>query len=278
MANTPSVIPNMPDEIKRAIDTNSLYIFVGAGVSRLYGYPSWDQMGKNLINIAVTKKALSRSEEAVLLNGNFTPMQFVTIAFNKLQKKLGKEEAEKLVISELSLDKQKDPANLRKVNTISKLLSKYNSVILTTNADLSLDTSKPYKDKAIVSDFKLWDRNEDYVKIFHLHGSINNFESMVFTSQQYASAYMADADFGKNLLQLFGRGDKTVLFIGYGVNEFELIRYFLKTTTTPERPSMFMLNGYLKKDTLKYEFDKEYYRTLGIEVLYYSLEKRAIKH
>ena len=165
--------------------------------------------------------------------------------------------------------------NLSKVNVISNLLSKYNSVILTTNADLSLDTSKPYKGKTIISDFTKRDRNEDYVKIFHLHGSIDNFDSMVFTSQQYASAYMADADFGKNLLQLFGRGDKTILFIGYGVNEFELIRYFLKTTNTPENPSMFMLNGYLKKDTLKYEFDKEYYRTLGIEVLYYSIEKNG---
>ena len=36
---------------------------------------------------------------------------------------------------------------------------------------------------------------------------------------------------------------------------------------------MFMLDGYLAKDRIKFEFDKEYYESLGIYLLPYSREK-----
>ena len=40
---------------------------------------------------------------------------------------------------------------------------------------------------------------------------------------------------------------------------------------------MFMLDGYLDKDTIKYEFDKEYYESLGISLLPFSREKKDYK-
>jgi len=35
-------IPKLPEELKQAALDGTLVIFVGAGASRLLGYPSWD--------------------------------------------------------------------------------------------------------------------------------------------------------------------------------------------------------------------------------------------
>lgn len=268
----PKSMPDMPQEIKDAISNGSLYIFIGAGVSRLYGYPSWNQLGKNLIDKAVGCNAMTRSEQAALLNGDFNSMQFVTIAYNKLERKIGASRAQELIKNELSISKQNN--NQKIVEKIAHLLSEYNATIITTNADKSLDTSQAFKKKNIISNFREWDGDIDYSKILHIHGIIDDFASMVFTSKQYATAYMVESRFGRNLKKLFGK-NKTTLFIGYGLSEFELLRYFLNPTDTPEKSNLFMLSGYLKKDDLKYEFDKEYYKSLGIEVLYYSIEKNG---
>lgn len=263
-------IPNMPDEIKNAIDNNTLYIFVGAGVSRLYGYPSWEQLGKNLISTAVKLRVMSRSEKATLLSGDFSPMQYVTIAYNCLKKGTSKTRAQKLIISELELERQKGYED--KVTKICNYLFNYHSPIITTNADKSLDTSKAFTGKNIIYNFAEWDGNNDFNILYHLHGSIDKFESMVFTSEQYARAYMNEARFGENLKKLFG-SDRTILFIGYGMNEFELLRYFLKPSKLPNKPNLFMLSGYLDRDFIKYKFDKTYFKSLGIDVLYFSIEK-----
>ena len=95
---------------------------------------------------------------------------------------------------------------------------------------------------------------------------------MVFTSKQYAKSYTVDEDFGQKLKELF-QNDWTILFIGYGVAEFELIRYFLKKSSGKDR-KLFLLEGYLAKDqTIKYQFDCDYYDSLGITLIPYSREK-----
>ena len=95
---------------------------------------------------------------------------------------------------------------------------------------------------------------------------------MVFTSEKYAEKYDVESEFGKKLQSFLLSQPWTILFIGYGVSEFELLRYFLKFKDGQTR-RMFMLGGYLEKDEIKYEFDSEYFKSLGITLLPYSREE-----
>ncbi len=42
-------IPTVPKEILEAVNTNTLAIFIGAGVSRIMGCKGWDELASNLI-------------------------------------------------------------------------------------------------------------------------------------------------------------------------------------------------------------------------------------
>ncbi len=50
MSNGISPIPSVPQSIKDAINLGKLAVFIGAGVSRLVGCDSWDDLARNLIN------------------------------------------------------------------------------------------------------------------------------------------------------------------------------------------------------------------------------------
>ena len=264
-------IPDMPPEIINAIDDGDLLLFVGAGVSKLIGYPLWFELGRNLAEKASDFGLISLPEKEILLGGQFSPMEIVTILckkFNERNPSLGRE----MVIKELS---PSDKIDSKIALKIANYLSAYNATIVTTNADESLQVG-PLKGRIVVTNFGQFEF-EKHCKysIIHLHGDIRDPGGMVFTSEEYAKAYNVEADFGKNLKALFEHR-WTILFMGYGVSEFELLRYFLPYKEDKVR-RLFMLDGYLAKDRIKYEFDKEYYQSLGITLLPYSREKNDYK-
>ena len=266
-------IPEMPREIISAIDDGKLLLFVGAGISKLIGYPLWSELGRNLANKALREHILTNSEKEVLLGGGFTPMEIVSIVCKRFDEKKASSGIEE-IIKELSTNVKEDP---KVALEICNYLSAYNSVIVTTNADVSLEKRESLSGRVLLKNFK---DNFDLGKhgkysIIHLHGSIDEPDGMVFTSEDYAKAYTAGADFGRNLKTLFDEG-WTILFLGYGVAEFELLRYFLTYKNDKVR-RLFMLEGYLAKDRIKYEFDKEYYASLGISLLPYSRESSDYK-
>ena len=260
-------IPNMNPEIVNAIENNQLLLFLGAGISRLYGYPGWSELGNTLTDILADKCYISISEKEVLKSGVFKPAEVVTITNDILDEREGN--GQKYIINELSLDKINSYKNL---NKICRFLSHYNSLIITTNADTSLENNRFLKDRVVLNDLTKYSPDEhNILSIIHLHGSIVEPGTMVFTSKQYGRAYNVDSDFGKKLKELFN-SNWTILFIGYCVNEFELIRYFLNDKNKNIK-RLFLLEGYLNKDIVKYNLDKQYYDSLGITLIPFSREK-----
>lgn len=262
------LFPKIDDEIINAVDNKKLLIFIGAGVSKLYGYPLWDELAKKLVERGAKEKLISLSEKEVLLCSNFSSMEIVTIMSHKFDL-VRQGQGVDCIIEELTSSK----INKRLKNRISKYLSNYSAPIITTNADDSLETSKALSDRSVVNDFTKYDPNEhDRLSIIHLHGSIKQKSSMIFTSEQYAKAYTIDEPFGQKLTQLFNDKSWVILFLGYGIHEFELLRYFLKQNSGGSK-RLFFLQGYLDKDYIKYELDKEYYLSLGIQLLPFSRER-----
>ena len=265
--------PELDPNIVEAIENGNLIIFIGAGISALYGYPVWDELARRLLNQCEKEKKITKSQKEVLLSNSFNAMQRVTIACGKFDDEKQGIEQVKRILSEEPTNEEEIKKKHEKIEKIAKYLSKYRCPIITTNADLSLDQSKPFSKGLILDSFKNWNHNYDDLSLIHLHGSINEPENMIFTSQAYAKAYRAeDKEFGEKLIKLL-RENKTILFMGYGMNEFELIKYFISDIS--EIPNRFVLKGYLDKDRLVREFDEEYYQTLGITLIPYSMEKEG---
>lgn len=203
-------IPQMPEEIIDAIDNGNLLLFVGAGVSKLIGYPLWSELGDNLAKNAVEAGLLTLSEKEVLLHSGFTPMQVVTIISKRFDKrKIGSGVEE--VIKELS---SRAKVNTKLATEIATYLAEYNATIVTTNADQSLEKCEPLQDRVLLSNFEKFDlAHHQHYSIIHLHGRIDDSEGMVFTSEDYAKHYSVENGFGKNLRALF-KVNWTILFIG----------------------------------------------------------------
>ena len=180
-------IPKMPIEIINAIDTNDLFIFIGAGVSKLFGFPLWNEFANNLIEICLNDSILTRSEANTIKN-NYTSMQKITIAFEKYKDKHDIKKAYELIANPLKEENNKK-INKHIVNKFAKMLKNYCAPILTTNADLSLDNSDAFKNEIIIHNID--DKKEinfKYVDLIHIHGSIKEPKKMIFTSIQYAKA------------------------------------------------------------------------------------------
>src|SRR4030042_3064454 len=50
MSNGISRIPEVPDELRDAVNNGTLAVFIGAGVSRLVGCQDWDTLARNLVS------------------------------------------------------------------------------------------------------------------------------------------------------------------------------------------------------------------------------------
>src|SRR5690606_8459289 len=61
----PKELP-IPDEIKAAAEMGRLTFFIGAGVSRLHGLPSWEELADRMLRRLAECGKLNHSEVAVL--------------------------------------------------------------------------------------------------------------------------------------------------------------------------------------------------------------------
>ncbi len=266
-------IPPIPPEILSAIPEEKLVLFVGAGVSKLFGYKLWMELGQELVETCVQEGCLTRSDQSEILSRGYGPMEGVTIAIKKLNELSSNSGTKKLIEFLQATPKGKTSAENRVL--LPELLASFKCPIITTNADLTLDHSRPFKKEPILKSFNEWDNNDQQRRgIIHIHGSINDPENLIFTADQYAAAYSYGRPIAKNLPTLFE--NKTILFVGYSMREFELIRYFFTSTEKNENTrNLFMLEGYLEKDDIKYELDEAYFNTLKICVLPYSREEKG---
>ena len=261
-------IPTLPPEIINAIEQGSLILFVGAGVSKLFGFPLWKELGEKLADKAIEKKRLTRSQKKELFQGNFTPVEIITLLINRFEQK-SKGSGYKNIRQLLSDKKRLQKDNIK---LITECLSTYNALIVTTNADETLEKSQALRDRYVYANFKDYPDAKNDCAIIHLHGCVTDPNNMIFTSQSYAMHYMVENDFGKNLKDRI-LSQHTILFIGYSISEFELIRYFL-LAAKEQGVQLFKLDGYLEGEALKLDLDKEYLQSLGITLLPYSREKK----
>lgn len=257
-------IPEIPPQIIDSINDGTFAVFIGAGVSRIAGLPAWSELANNLINKCYEAGLLTYVDKGIVLDKVADSKKLVTIAYTLLSESGKRNDFFNILRSMLTIS----PENIKEEGKqIFDWVKNTTALVLTTNADLLLD--KYYESQRIYSAVScMRDWSTDRGSLVHLHGVIPDEDSLVFTVGQYLERYRLD-DFQAYLKRIFST--KTILFIGYGLAEFELLDYIVQKTSNTARH--FILSPYFSYEEAAIRAMDQYYRELGIQQIAYCIDK-----
>lgn len=182
----------VPDEIIDAINEDKLVVFLGAGISTLYGLPKWSELADGLADWCEGKFGLNDFHDSLEKMDNREKISAVygicelngeeSLFFEQMKERLGRN------------------ISYSKIQNIKNFLF-YTNTILTTNADKGIEDL--YFDDQNQNEHcrsLYWHPKEfknidfDRPSLVYLHGSIRDNDSLVFTIPQYAERY-SDKDY-----------------------------------------------------------------------------------
>jgi hypothetical protein len=272
---------DIPESLKNAADGEGLALFIGAGVSMLGKCPSWNDLADNAL-----KKCTKNLAEFELLK-NLAPRIKLSIACS-----LAKEKNQIIPFEELLHSHDKELKN-QDANDIYKALCGLSNFIVTTNYDRWFEKYNeqrniPNNDKLRKAHNEQPDmshsskqldipKKERYYKkeglenieiskpfIVHLHGALDDPQSMVLTTGNYIERYASSTDKDGNelnqtlvfLRELFKQ--KNVLFIGYSLEELEILEYVIQKTKNGNKEH-FILQGFFSfQDSVSKSMERYY--------------------
>lgn len=256
-------IPDIPDEIRQAALDGDLVLFVGAGTSMLVGLPSWSDLAQLALKELRQQDCIDYSELEQLKD--LDPKKQLSIAEliaedNEYTLKL----AEHLTIPEID-------------KGIYKYLNDIGCVYVTTNYDELLlprfyqttdgsTSASPIIRVSQKDDFHAGHLNKPGT-VVHLHGSVSKPETMVLTTKDYLELY--DSEMVQNFLrELFD--NKTVLFIGYSLEEAEILEHILRRGSVRDTKvkKRFALQGFfLSQDPFYRKLYYYYQKSFGVHLV-----------
>jgi len=155
----------------------------------------------------------------------------------------------------------------RQVYDIYKELFKLRALFITTNFDEYFDEQLiPERIAYLPEEFtKKPDRN----KLYKIHGTISKKDSLVCTVPQYLKQYNNE-DHIRFLKSIFA--EYTILFIGYGMEEFELLDFiYMKNVGTENKQCKDYILQRVRYDD-EIDLHQAYYNQFGINVIPYSVD------
>ena len=258
-------IPKLPSGIKEAVNRSELAVFIGAGVSRILGCKGWSELADELVEVCFQKDLINYKEKKALLQENNQKKKL-----SICQHLLGKD-AERLFYDVISKSIQSDKTESGKFPIYSEL-HKLRAVYVTTNVDTHFDDLY-FKDLII---YRPEDFNANIIDrehLYHLHGTINDHNSLIFTVRDYLQHY-SKKNMREFLEKLFS--EYSVLFVGYGLDEFEVMDFlFTKANSTKKELKHFILLPMFRGEENILAFEESYYGDLGITVIPYAIDDRG---
>lgn len=285
-------IPRIPDGLREAAQRGILIPFIGAGASRIAGCPGWSEFADGALRCLVEEGKFSHKQLAQI--GHLNPRVKLSIALG-----LEKEHATRINFRNLLHPSgQKDNAKGQK---LFGSLCRLGKTFVTTNHDEWLDEEIGIPAVAVASSHdpaapaignrrKVIHKVHDFTPanlnqpntVIHLHGSLVDPDGMVLTTQHYVRHYANDrlsgnADKENRVLTfleyLFLQ--KTVLFVGYGLEELEILEYVILKARRPpgtgqNEAKHYLLQGfYSHEHELMRSLTRYYLEECGIQLVPY---------
>ncbi|MBU5301007.1 SIR2 family protein [Clostridium sporogenes] len=255
-------IPQIPDGIIQAVNDKKLAVFIGAGVSRLLGCWGWDRLASELVNCCFENGYINFKEKETIGYMN-DQKKVITMCYGILDFNNKKELFYEKMKKALEGDQQK----IENKNIYDEI-SDFNALYITTNADEHFDNKfLPGNIKYKIEDLDKDKLNKE--KLYHIHGSIKDRESLVFRVDEYIKRYNTKEfnDFMKEISSRY-----IILFIGYGLAEFEILDFLVTKFYDGEgkMPKHYALVPYFKGEENICEYEQFYYKKLGINIVPYA--------
>lgn len=283
-------VPTIPAGLREAALIGKLIPFIGAGTSRLAGCPGWDDFANGILQQLIDK-------------GKFTYSQLDQIRDLSPRIKLS-------IATSIAAD-TKTPidydllfhptarAEHKKGRRLYASLFALGNIFVTTNYDRWLDDriaepapgatpaaspattppSTPMRSIHNVNDFLPAALTQSDT-VIHLHGSVADPTGMILTTHHYIQRYANDHHTGDAtaenraltfLEHLFEH--YTVLFIGYGLEELEILEYVIlkarrQANTANNEARHYLLQGFFSHETTLLRSMETYYlRECGIQLI-----------
>jgi len=242
--------PKLPDEIIEAANAGNLVLFIGAGISRMAGHPSWDGFADAVVNQLVKNEVIDHHEKS-LINALSDPRKRLSIA-----KILDDDNGSKV-------DYKKIFELGEPWSDIYDFINKFDCTFVTTNYD-KLIKPKSSQGKP-ETNWRSYKRNDllnakldTKGAVIHLHGCVDDPSSMIVTTKDYLEHYISE-EVPNFLTHLFS--SKVVLFLGYGLEETEVLEYVLKSSNQKDEAQkrLFILQGYFNAEEPLFTKLKDYY-------------------
>jgi hypothetical protein len=260
---------DIPPEIEQAALSGNLVIFVGAGVSKLAGAPSWDEFATKTLEDLAKKNAITYAVIRQL--SHLDARQKLTIA-SLIAKK-----------ENLNIDYPSLLEVTESKSNIYGYIKEIGCAYVTTNYDGLLFSSVSSSTEGTVPpNHTLICNPEQFLAgvllepgtVVHLHGSIFQRDSMIITMadylRHYGNKYVKDF-----LSELFAK--HTVLFVGYGLGEIEILEHILRKgrVSSQAEKKRFILQGYYSYEQNLFRYVCDYFKEcFGVYVLSFILDHR----
>lgn len=212
------LIDQIPESLDVAMRDHRCVPFIGAGLSYPFGIPTW----RSLLDALSERCIREKVRNPAIINSLIDEGEFTHAAF-KAKEKLGKDVFREVVTDLITnYDRSKELLPQKLLWDISP------GLILTTNFDTLLEDSvQPHPDivthlhKSKLAD--LIRKSTDSRVLFKLHGTIDEFESLVFTEDDYSNLYNNDQNaylftFSTSIIQ------NNLLFIGFSFSDQSIIQ------------------------------------------------------
>lgn len=286
--------------ILKALNSGKLIIFVGAGMSVHLGLPSWRDFAIRYL-------------ETIYKNSQMTSMNF------KTKEALKTEDTKKILSvceyigKKNLLDKQlegyyklwfeTDKSTVLGGRLYEKLY-KLNAIYLTTNYDNALDLIA--EDGPIVSDDGDESKTPDigYKKVYldisefskeilkpqnviHVHGSVKDVSTMIISYGDYIKRYGLNGNlhekkrdiYSNFMTEIFSEKDFVVLFMGYGLEEIEILQFLFEGTIKDSKSycnNRYMVLPCYSDDFLKMSYLSDYYKNnFGVSVIPCNMSEKG---
>lgn len=263
-------------ELFRAIKEKQLVVFYGAGVSRIAGCKGWVDLANEIINSLPIYSFIQKDElKNIALHD---PRKAISICYHQAQKEKKLEEYYEAIKKALK------PKDTNKFKEIHKLIFDLDALFyVTTNVDRGAEQVNFRKRKIFNLPLEETELNWEYFNegnIIYLHGSLEKPERTIFTVDDYIKFYSKQN--AKMCLQEVFREPHSVLFIGYSLDEYEILENIFRVmgNQTSENNSnssckYFLLTPLYTRDLERFNIESEYFKIFSVCTIPYFIDYKG---
>jgi SIR2-like domain len=284
-------IPDLPEGLREAAVRGTLIPFVGAGASRIAGCPNWSEFADSALRSFVELGRFSHAQLDQIKHLN--PRIKMSIALSLERTHTTPINFERLLYPSGNKDSVKG-------QRLYAALSRLGKTFVTTNYDEWLDRAIDMPGPTVVPAaeatsstihtprnvcYRVDDLTADNLlnrpnTVIHLHGSLRDPDEMVPTTPQYLLHYANDRLSGDStrenkvltFLEILFR-QRTVLFVGYGLEELEVLEYIIVKARPPQQEEgrreirHYLLQGFFSHEQELMLHLMSYYGEFGIQLI-----------